>query len=166
MLKTLLTTVVYNGDVIAASRWYGTAKQRSVQLDNSSVSSIALAVARKGQSEFARSLIEDEHQSGMNFSIKTYVQLGQEASKQGLKEAEAWLQLSLDHGLHPDIGMYNAVLAACAKQENATAAVGFFDKAPVTGQRFFFSFGGSLQLKGRAQFCKRIPRPVAFWARP
>ncbi|CAK8997705.1 unnamed protein product [Durusdinium trenchii] len=135
MLQTLLTTVVHHGDEVAASRWYHTAKKRSVQLSSSSVGSVAIAAARKGQLEFARSIVEDGYQQmGLEFDLRTYIALAQESSKQGLlNETQSWQKLAKKHGLPEDIAFYDAVLTACAKSPYVKAshrlAVETFERA-------------------------------------
>jgi len=126
MLKTLLTTVVQNGDEVAASRWYNTAKakQRLSVLTSNSAAAIAIAAARKGKLDFARSIVEDGHQRiGLNFSINTYVSLAQEASKKGLlEETQNWQKLALKYGLPEDIALYEAVIMACANSDAKSSA--------------------------------------------
>ena len=82
MLKTLLTTapwifsmpcwaqVVWNGNEVSAFGWYNKAKQRSVLLTNASVTSIAMAAARKGKLDFARLLVEDGHQQKLGLWLR------------------------------------------------------------------------------------------------
>ncbi|CAL1129491.1 unnamed protein product [Cladocopium goreaui] len=72
MLTLLLTMLLQNGDEVAASRWYSAAKQRSVRLTNSSLAGIAIAAARKGKLDFSKSIVEDGHKMGLNFSVATY----------------------------------------------------------------------------------------------
>ena len=65
-----LAQVVQNGNEVSASRWYNTAKQRSLLLTNASVTSIAMAAARKGKLDFARLLVEDGHQQKLGAVCK------------------------------------------------------------------------------------------------
>ena len=70
MLKTLLSTVVQHGDESSAHRFYGNAKRRAEIFGSGSLAPIAIAAAKKGKLDFARSIVEDGHQQmGIEFGI-------------------------------------------------------------------------------------------------
>ena len=88
----------------------------------------------------------------------TYIALAQEASRQGLLgDTETWQQLAMKHG-KVDIALYDAIIMAAGKTQNASAAVACFDRAKKAVRPRLSTFNAMIQAVGNEGL-----RPAERW---